>query len=44
LGDKLGALHRLITACRMEPQWKAAALADSDLAPIKEEIAALNIA
>ena len=44
LGDKIGALNRLTTACRMEPQWKAAALADPDLAPIKEEITALNFA
>ena len=44
LGDKTGAMERLITACRMEPQWRAAALADPDLAPLKEEIAALNFA
>jgi predicted Zn-dependent protease len=41
LGDKVGAMARLTKACRMEPVWKQAALTDPDLAPMKEEIAAL---
>lgn len=42
LGDRFGALQRLVVACRMEPQWKQAALEDPDLAPLKTEIAALT--
>jgi predicted Zn-dependent protease len=42
LGDHAGALERLETACRMEPQWKTAALQDPDLAPMKDEIIALD--
>lgn len=42
LGDNAGAMERLTTACRMEPQWKAAALGDPDLATLKEDIAELD--
>ena len=42
LGDTAGAMERLTTACRMEPQWKVAALGDPDLAALKDEIAALD--
>ena len=41
LGDRVGALARLVTAFRLEPQWKAAALNDPDLTPLKNEIAQL---
>jgi predicted Zn-dependent protease len=44
LGDKSGAMERLTTACRMEPVWKQSALADPDLAPLKDEIAAMDFA
>ena len=44
LGDHAGALERLTIACRMEPQWKAAALNDPDLEPIKEDISAMDVA
>jgi predicted Zn-dependent protease len=44
LGDHAGALERLATACRMEPQWKAAALNDPDLEPIRDDIAAMDVA
>ena len=43
LGDRAGALARLVTAFRLEPQWKAAALADPDLTPLKTEIAKLGV-
>ena len=42
LGDRSGALARLVTAFRLEPQWKAAALADPDLTPLRDEIANLG--
>jgi hypothetical protein len=44
LGDKVGAMERLTTACRMEPVWKQAALADPDLESMKDEIAAMDFA
>lgn len=40
-GDHLGALSRLAIAFRMESHWKQAALADPDLAPLKDKIEAV---
>lgn len=42
LGDSAGAMARLATAFALEPQWKAAALTDPDLAPLRNEITQLG--
>ena len=42
LGDTVGALQRLATACRLDPHWKTAALEDPDLAPLKDQIATIS--
>ncbi|MEO7600016.1 MAG: hypothetical protein ABIV50_13850 [Opitutus sp.] len=42
LGDSVGSMQRLATACRMEPKWKSAALQDPDLAPLKSQIATMT--
>lgn len=42
LGDHEGATQRVATACRMDAAFKAIALEDPDLAPIRSSIAALS--
>jgi predicted Zn-dependent protease len=41
LGERAEARRRLAMACRMNPEWKAAALEDADLAALWDEIAAM---
>ncbi len=41
LGDSAEALRRLQRAQRISPEWKEAALGDSDLEPLRAQIAAL---
>jgi Tfp pilus assembly protein PilF len=42
LGDQVTAKERLRRACKMDPDWKAQALNDTDLSALWDEISALG--